>query len=121
MNKNQWEGIASKTKKLQSLRNETINKKLISVIKKYQPKGKNAFDYGCGWGEFANILVEKGFDVLAFDDSDSMVINAKEKFKKPNFLTKKEFYKKLPNLKNKFDLVVSNLVLCILNQADQKF
>ncbi|HNS34409.1 MAG TPA: class I SAM-dependent methyltransferase [bacterium] len=120
MNKNQWEGIASKTKKLQSLRNETINKKLISVIKKYQPKGKNAFDYGCGWGEFANILVEKGFDVLAFDDSDSMVINAKEKFKKPNFLTKKEFYKKLPNLKNKFDLVVSNLVLCILNQADQK-
>ena len=120
MNKNQWEGIASKTKKLQDLRNEAINTKLISVIKKYQPKGKIAFDYGCGWGEFANILAKKGFEVSAFDDADSMVINAKSKFKKPNFFLKKEFYEQLPKLKNKFNLVVSNLVLCILNQEDQK-
>lgn len=120
MNKNQWEGIALKTKKLQDLRNEAINKKLISVIKKYQPKGKDAFDYGCGWGEFANILTKNGFAVSAFDDANSMVINARSKFKKPNFLTKKEFYEQLPNLNNKFDLVVSNLVLCILNQSDQK-
>ena len=120
MSKNQWEGIASKTKKLQDLRNEAINKKLISTIEWFQPEGNKAFDYGCGWGEFANILEKKGFEVFAFDDSDSMVINARSKFKKPKFLLKEEFYKQLPGLKNEFDLVVSNLVLCILTQADQK-
>jgi 2-polyprenyl-3-methyl-5-hydroxy-6-metoxy-1,4-benzoquinol methylase len=103
MPKNQWENIASKTKKLQNLRNEAINKKLLLVIKKYQPKGKNAFDYGCGWGEFSNILTKKGFRVSAFDDSDSMVLNARSKFKKPNFLLKKEFFEQLPRLKNKFN------------------
>lgn len=120
MIKNQWEDIASKTKKIQNLRNEAINKKLLTVIKKYQPMGINAFDYGCGWGEFSNILAKKGFKVSAFDDSDSMILNARSKFKKPYFFLKKEFYKKLPNLINKFDLVVSNLVLCILNRNDQK-
>lgn len=118
--KNQWQGIAQKEKRIQDTKNIIINNNLLGLIKKYGPSKGAAFDYGCGWGEFADLLTKKKFDVTAFDDSDEMVKRGKEKFKKPTFLFKAEFNKSLSTLKNKFDLVVSNLVLCILKKADQK-
>ncbi len=115
---NQWSKIASETKKIQDAKNRALNGKVLSLVKEYLDvkKKKNAFDYGCGWGEFANILQEIGFKVTAFDDADSMVERARENYKKPRFLLKEEFYKELPKLKNKFDLIASNLVLCILKK-----
>lgn len=118
--KNQWQGIAQKEKRIQDTKNIIINNNLLALIKKYGPSKGIAFDYGCGWGEFADLLTKKKFEVIAFDDSDEMVKRGREKFKKPKFLTKTEFYKELPKLGKQFDLVTSNLVLCILKKADQK-
>lgn len=117
--KNQWQGIAQKEKRIQDTKNIIINDNLFSLIKKYGPDKGNAFDYGCGWGEFADLLTKKKFEVTAFDDSDEMVKRGREKFRRPRFLTKAEFYQELPGLKNQFDLVTSNLVLCILKKAEQ--
>lgn len=118
--KNQWQGIAKNEKRIQDTKNVIINNNLFELITKYGPKRGGAFDYGCGWGEFADLLAQKKFDVTAFDDSDEMINRGKEKFRRPVFLTKAEFYKKLTTLNKKFDLVTSNLVLCILKKVEQK-
>lgn len=117
--KNQWGKIAKKEKKIQDVKNKILNDKLLKMISKYSKKKGKVFDYGCGWGEFADILSRKGFEVSAFDDADEMIKRAKEKFKRPKFYSKKEFYKNISALERKFDLVVSNLVLCILKKAEQ--
>ncbi|MEI6843493.1 MAG: radical SAM protein [bacterium] len=41
-------------------------------------------DVGCGLGNYANYLSEKGFDVLGVDFSDEAVKQAREKFKREN-------------------------------------
>lgn len=117
--KNQWGKIAKKEKKIQDVKNKILNDKLLKLISKYSKKKGKVFDYGCGWGEFADILSRKGFKVSAYDDADEMVARAKEKFEKPKFYTKKEFHKNIHSLESKFDLVVSNLVLCILKKPQQ--
>lgn len=117
--KNQWGKIAQKEKRIQDIRNRILNPVLLDMVKSYVKPESKVFDYGSGWGEFADILAKKKFDVSAYDDADEMVTNAKQKFKKPVFYYKKDFLKKLPKFKNGFDLLVSNLVLCIL-QPDQQ-
>lgn len=117
--KNEWAEIANKASKIQSTKNEVLNPVMFSLIEKYA-KGKKLFDYGCGWGEFADSMQKKGFDVIAFDDADEMVSEAKVKFSKPEFIYKKDFIEKLLQLKGFFNVVVSNLVLCILEKEQQK-
>lgn len=116
---NQWEKIARSITGIQDTKNTILNDNLLAIIKKYSSKGK-AFDYGCGWGEFADMLARSGYEVEAFDESDQMVARAKEKFNKPKFLTKTEFWGQLNTYHKKFNLVVSNLVICILDQKQQK-
>lgn len=80
--------------------------------------GVKLFDYGCGWGEFASLMSTNGFEVTAFDDADEMIARARDTFPAPTFYTSKEFYESLPTLKD-FDIVTSNLVLCILPKDEQ--
>ena len=96
-----------------------MNPKLIEVIDKY-PDRKKLFDYGCGWGEFADLMQKKDFEVTGFDDADEMILKAKKNFVSPNFLFKKEFNRKYEKLRNTFDVVTSNLLLCILKKTEQK-
>ena len=117
--KNEWSGIASKASKIQGTKNEVLNPVVFALIKKYSI-GKKLFDYGCGWGEFADLICKADFDVMAFDDADEMVSQAKAKYLNPNFIFKKDFTEKLPQLKETFDVVVSNLVLCILEKEQQE-
>lgn len=117
--KNEWTEIAGKAEKIQGTKNEVLNPTLLTLIKTYA-KGKDIFDYGCGWGEFADILQKEGFSVIAFDDADEMVRQAKDKFEAPTFLYKKEFEEKSSEMKESFDVVTSNLVLCILEKEQQE-
>lgn len=116
---NEWSKIAEQEKKIQDIKNRVLNPKLLALIRQHAEAGANVFDYGCGWGEFADILASEGYSVRAFDESDDMVARAREHFDKPAFLTSDEFYEKLPQLAGTFDTVISNLVLCILNKKDQ--
>lgn len=117
--KNEWTKIAGKVQKIQGTKNEVLNPTLLTLIETYA-EGKNIFDYGCGWGEFADILQKEGFSVVAFDDADEMVEQAKDKFATPTFLYKKEFEEKLLDMIGIFDVVTSNLVLCILEKEQQE-
>ncbi len=116
---NEWNTLSKKAPKIQDAKNRVLNEKLFSLIKKYAPKSGTAFDYGCGWGEFADAVSQKGYATEAFDEADGMVAQAKSQYTKPRFYTNTEFVKKLPTLAGKFDLVTSNLVLCILKKKDQ--
>ena len=116
---NEWTNIAKQTKQIQNAKNRVLNGKLLALIHKYVPEGGVAFDYGCGWGEFADALVKNAFEVEAFDASDEMVEEARARYQKPHFYTRDEFQASLPKLEHKYDLVVSNLVLCILTKKEQ--
>lgn len=116
--KNEWSNIADKASKIQGTKNEVLNPTVVEFVKKYA-KGKKVFDYGCGWGEFADVIQKEGFNVTAFDDADEMVAQAKSKFPKTTFLYKKDFEDNLTELKEVFDVVTSNLVLCILEREQQ--
>lgn len=113
--KNEWENIAKEADEIQDTKNKVLNPVLTDLIKKYA-KGNTLFDYGSGWGEFADLMRKEGFSVTAFDAAPEMVEQAKDKFSGPTFLSKSEFQEALPELKEEFDVVTSNLVLCILTR-----
>ena len=114
----EWNGIAYAAPTVQKAKNLVLNNVVFDLAKRYS-HGKALFDYGCGWGEFSGLMQEHGYSVSAFDYADEMVSLAKKNFAKPNFLYKKEYDSTLEGLKGKFDVVVSNLVLCILNRDQQ--
>lgn len=116
---NEWTNIAKQAKEIQNAKNRVLNGKLFAFIRKYAPNRGTAFDYGCGWGEFAEALTKDGFEVEAFDAADEMVEEARARYQKPHFYKRSEFQAKLSELESKFDLIVSNLVLCILTKDEQ--
>lgn len=113
---NEWTKIASQTDEIQKAKSKVLDGKFLSMVRRFAPKGGRLFDYHSEWGEYANLLASKGYDIVAINESDSMIESAKKKFTKPTFYTKDEFYKNLPLLENKFDAVYSNLWLCILEK-----
>ena len=79
-------------------------KKEISSFLKYLSKKSRILDLGCGIGDKANYIGEKGFDVLGIDSSSEAIKYAKGNFK--GVLFKKA---NLLNLKisEKFDAITS--------------
>lgn len=117
--KNEWTHIAKEAKQIQDAKNRVLNGKLLELIHTYAPNKGRVFDYGCGWGEFAEALTKEGFDVEAFDAADEMVEEARTRYHTPQFYTRREFQTKLSESEKTYDLVVSNLVLCILTKDEQ--
>lgn len=117
--KNEWTHIAKEAKQIQDAKNRVLNGKLLELIHTSASNKGKAFDYGCGWGEFAEVLTKEGFDVEAFDAADEMVEEARTRYHTPHFYTRQEFQAKLPELEKAYDLIVSNLVLCILTKDEQ--
>ena len=115
---NKWSEIASKTDRIQNAKNKVLDQRVLEIVKKYLPVGSKIFDYNCEWGEYANLLSKNNYDVFAYNNSEEMIKKARTKFKKPIFLTKKELYDDLHKLENKFDLVLSNLWLCITKKSE---
>jgi 2-polyprenyl-3-methyl-5-hydroxy-6-metoxy-1,4-benzoquinol methylase len=114
----EWNGIAVAAPTVQKAKNAVLNQAVFDLVKKHG-KGKTLFDYGCGWGEFSGLMQEQGYTVSAFDYADEMVSLAKKNFAQPTFLYKKDYDNMSPQLEGKFDIVISNLVLCILNKEQQ--
>lgn len=120
--KNEWEKLANDAPIIQDAKNKVLNGKLLEIIKRIikEKTNVNIFDYGCGWGEWANLLSEKGHEVDAYDEADEMISQAKEKFgNEVHFFRKDEFKNCLSNFQEKYDIVTSNLVLCILKKEKQ--
>ena len=115
---NQWSEIASRTDKIQNAKSKVLDKKVLEIIRKYLQTNKKVFDYGCEWGEYAGLLSKNGYNVTAYNISDMMIEQARRKFKGPIFLKKREFYNNLHKLENRFDLVMSNLWLCITKKNE---
>jgi|SRR3989338_7953874 len=115
----EWSRIADEASEIQVTKNKVLNPVVIDLVKKYE-KGKRLFDYSCGWGEFSNDVQKQGFDVVAFDEADEMIKQARQKFQGPNFIYKSEFEANYTEMQKTFDVVASNLLLCILEKNLQK-
>ncbi|EKE25900.1 MAG: methyltransferase type 11 [uncultured bacterium] len=122
MHKNEWEKLATDAPIIQDAKNKVLNDKLLEIIENIGKENLNLniFDYGCGWGEWVNQLSQKGYESEAYDEADEMVDQAILKFgNETKFFKREEFKKSLEKFKNKYDIVTSNLVLCILEREMQ--
>ena len=122
MKLNEWEKLADEATVIQDAKNKVIKHKLLDCVHGVGgSKTINIFDYGCGWGEWADILHNEGYEKIeAYDEADEMVVQAISKFgNNVKFHHRSEFKGSIENFKSRFDIVTSNLVLCILEKDKQ--
>jgi len=84
-------------------------------------RGKEVLDAGCGGGFYSIYLTEKGAKVLGIDSSKEMIKIAEEKISKKN-LDAEFMIGDISDLKiedNRFDLVLSTLVLMDVKELDK--
>jgi 2-polyprenyl-3-methyl-5-hydroxy-6-metoxy-1,4-benzoquinol methylase len=116
----EWNKLAQQIDVIQDAKNRALNPRLLAQAEKYAPRGA-AFDYGCGAGEWVGMLAQNGHEVAGFDAADEQVAKARVHFGEAgSFMTRAEFDQQLPGLRGKFELVTSNLVLCVLEEAEQR-
>ncbi len=128
----QWQKIANAAPELQGLKNRALNPPLTNIIERNSPSkvikgfanyGKLTnyvvMDCGCGWGEMISILGEKGADVIGYDRSDEMVEKARKHFPDRQYLYEHELMKLESGMREHYDIVMSNLVLCVLEREEQ--
>lgn len=72
-------------------------------------KGERILDLGCGTGYLTNLIAASGADVIGIDNSEAMIIKAKNTYPDIDFkgMSAEEFY-----FENKFHAIFSNAV-CI--------
>jgi len=120
---NEWEELAGQATIIQDAKNKVINGNLLIAVKEASGNNKNVniFDYGCGWGEWADILKKNGYkNIEAYDEADEMVDQAIAKFgDSVKFYHREIFKSNIREYSKKYDIVTSNLVLCILDKAKQ--
>lgn len=116
---NEWEDFARQTQKIQQTKNDVLWPGIFTLLKKHAPTGR-IFDEGCGWGEFTYALSTRGYDTIGHDPALTMVKNAKKLFPSVTFLRNEELQQQESTLVGKFDIVTSLLVLCILEESDQR-
>jgi len=115
----EWTKESAKVDKVQYVKNKVLNKRMLGALKEYKSKGW-LFDYHAEWGEFANEASKLNYHVQAMNASHAMVLEARKKYKEPIFFSENEFSEIAPSLKNKFDIVVSNLWFSMVNNVQQK-
>jgi ubiquinone/menaquinone biosynthesis C-methylase UbiE len=97
---------------------EVLSISLNEVIKIFDElnlkKGNRILDCGCGYGKLSRILTDKGFDVHAVDNSQSILDNIKD----AKFKISCQDAKNLKFDDNYFDLVFTDGLLEHLNRAD---
>ena len=78
-------------------------------------RGKNILDYGAGPGVLASVLKRLGANVKAYD------INAEMREKSAEKIGIENVYERLEDIpKDPFDVVICNLVLCIVPEQEAK-
>lgn len=70
--------------------------------------GERILDLGCGTGDIAKILYDKGIDIIGIDNSETMIQQAKVKYPEVTFLVKDATSL---GYENAFDAVFSNATL----------
>lgn len=115
----EWTKESSRVDKVQHVKNKVLNKKILEALKQYKNKGW-LFDYHAEWGELANEASRLNYHVQAMNASHAMVLEARKKYKAPIFFSESEFNEIAMSLKNKFDVVVSNLWFSMVNNTQQK-
>lgn len=128
----QWNNIAQEVPELQGLKNMALNPPLTKLIERNSPskvvRGDANYgplsnylvmDCGCGWGEMVSILGEEGAQVIGYDRSDEMVNKAREHFPDRQYLYEHELMGLEGGMKEHYDIVMSNLVLCVLEREEQ--
>lgn len=81
-------------------------------------KGKKILDFGCGTGIYAKLLTKKGAKVKGFDISPEMISIAKKENPKLDLRVATGY--KFP-FKEKFDIILSSLVVHYLEDWDKMF
>lgn len=79
-------------------------------------KGEKILDVGCGTGDLANELAEKGAIVTGIDQSENMIQEAKEKYEHSHFEVADASHL---TYKEKFDAVFSNAALHWIQTPDK--
>ena len=84
-------------------------------------QGKRALEIGCGTGDGARALAERGFQVDAFDLSPSAIQIAKERNSHPSItFGARDMTAPHPDLRGKFDLVVEVYTLQAIQEGPRK-
>jgi ubiquinone/menaquinone biosynthesis C-methylase UbiE len=90
------------------------------------PRGARVLEIGCGTGELAEILVDRGAKVHGFDRNPAMIVEARERIKRrgleDQFVAREMGVVAMDQLPSAaFDAVVSTLVLSGLNPDERRF
>jgi len=73
--------------------------------------GVKILDYGCGPGVLLKELNLKGANAYGFDVSEKLIIEARKQLSSSRLFTTLDF-------KNNFDVIICNLVLCIVDETE---
>lgn len=87
-------------------------------------KGPDVLEIGCGTGNVAIHLASKGFDVIGTDDSEGMLLKAKDKLAKSKYQNLQFIRQSLEdiNLNEKFDTILFyEGPLCVIRDNNQYF
>ena len=83
------------------------------IIKKLQSPKNNALDFGCGSGDFINVLNNHYKTIYAFDISDEVIKKVKQQYNQKNIIILDELTSSIT-----FDLILTVTVLQTLNKTE---
>ncbi|MBI5530778.1 MAG: class I SAM-dependent methyltransferase [Candidatus Doudnabacteria bacterium] len=107
---NQWHQVAGELEK-ENIKLMSYDQTLIEQVETWQ--GKKVLDYGAGPGVLAVTLQRLGADVKAYDISLEMRSKLEQRVGYGNVYSSAT---ELP--KNYFDIIICNLVLCIVSEEE---
>jgi ubiquinone/menaquinone biosynthesis C-methylase UbiE len=97
-----------------------------NLVERYVRKGMNVLEIGCGTGELACLMAQKGAKVRAVDIVPAMLAVAKDRVERENLSELVKLERRSATAidelgpSNKFDLIVASLVLSELSLNEQK-
>jgi trans-aconitate methyltransferase len=107
----EWDLIASTRKSGDSLLFDTLYSGVAKAIQE-RCTSTSLIDYGCGCGDFCQLMAQLGYTTQGFDRSQESITIASEKYQSLPFYTDVEQL-------HRADIMCSNLVLCTLTNEEQ--
>jgi 2-polyprenyl-3-methyl-5-hydroxy-6-metoxy-1,4-benzoquinol methylase len=111
--KNEWNDLSKEVDE-QNIKQMIYDDVLLNFAKN-DIANKKILDYGCGTGEIALRLAKLGGNVDAWDESEKMRKSASVKLGKEKVFNK---FEEIP--KKSYDTIFCNLVLCIVDEKEDK-
>ncbi|UCE74561.1 MAG: class I SAM-dependent methyltransferase, partial [Methanomassiliicoccales archaeon] len=95
---------------------EILDSAIVYMVENINPK--SVLDYGCGKGKISEKLCQDGLEVQAFDIDDNVITNNKSRKGNVRYYGPNEI-SELINNDYKFDCIICNLVLCVIEEDDE--